>query len=96
MQHFGCHNFTWLLLERMQCNALHGSPNVETGFELQDIMTMAADYNQTESEIASLLVGGKVPIVVGQNTKIKNCIIGTLLQMVMVLRKPRDEMKDFV
>ena len=32
---------------------------------------MGADYYQTESEIASLLAEGKVPIGVGQNTKIK-------------------------
>lgn len=34
-------------------------------------MMMGADYYQTESEIASLLAEGKVPIGVGQNTKIR-------------------------
>lgn len=38
-------------------------------------MMMGADYYQTESEIASLLAEGKVPIGVGLNTKIRNCII---------------------
>ena len=38
---------------------------------LQDTMMMGADYYQTESEIASLLAQGKVPIGVGQNTKIR-------------------------
>jgi hypothetical protein len=38
---------------------------------LQDTMMMGADYYQTESEIASLLAEGKVPIGVGQNTKIR-------------------------
>lgn len=37
----------------------------------QDTMMMGADYYQTESEIASLLAEGKVPIGVGQNTKIR-------------------------
>lgn len=32
---------------------------------------MGADYYQTESEIASLLAEGKVPIGIGQNTKIR-------------------------
>lgn len=34
-------------------------------------MMMGADYYQTESEIASLLAEGKVPIGVGRNTKIR-------------------------
>lgn len=38
---------------------------------LQDTMMMGADYYQTESEVASLLAEGKVPIGVGQNTKIR-------------------------
>lgn len=32
---------------------------------------MGADYYQTDSEIASLLVQRKVPIGVGENTKIR-------------------------
>lgn len=32
---------------------------------------MGADFYQTEVEIASLLAEGKVPIGVGQNTKIR-------------------------
>lgn len=46
-----------------------------TGVELEDTMMMGADYYQTEPEIASLLAEGKVPIGVGKNTKIRNCII---------------------
>jgi glucose-1-phosphate adenylyltransferase len=34
-------------------------------------MMMGADYYQTESEIASLLAEGKVPVGVGENTKIR-------------------------
>ncbi|KAK6938852.1 Nucleotidyl transferase domain [Dillenia turbinata] len=48
---------------------------IEYGVELKDTMMMGADYYQTESEIASLLAEGKVPIGVGRNTKIRNCII---------------------
>ncbi|CAN0875002.1 Glucose-1-phosphate adenylyltransferase large subunit 2, chloroplastic [Linum grandiflorum] len=48
---------------------------LETGVELVDTMMMGADYYQTEGEVASLLADGKVPIGVGPNTKIKNCII---------------------
>lgn len=32
---------------------------------------MGADFYQTEAEIASLLAEGKVPIGVGENTKIR-------------------------
>ncbi|XP_042497683.1 glucose-1-phosphate adenylyltransferase large subunit 1-like [Macadamia integrifolia] len=62
-----------------ECNVQHSIVGVrsrlEYGVELQDTMMMGADYYQTEAEIASLLAEGKVPIGVGQNTKIRNCII---------------------
>ncbi|KAJ4966280.1 hypothetical protein NE237_018129 [Protea cynaroides] len=48
---------------------------LENGVELQDTMMMGADYYQTEAEIAFLLAEGEVPIGVGENTKIRNCII---------------------
>ncbi|KAG6783765.1 hypothetical protein POTOM_009439 [Populus tomentosa] len=61
------------------CSVQHSIVGVrsrlESGVELTDTMMMGADYYQTESEIASLLAEGKVPIGVGQNTKIRNCII---------------------
>nr|GMC83405.1 glucose-1-phosphate adenylyltransferase large subunit 1 [Ipomoea batatas] len=41
----------------------------------QDTLMMGADTYETESEIASLLADGKVPIGVGENTKIRNAII---------------------
>ncbi|EHA8586357.1 putative Glucose-1-phosphate adenylyltransferase large subunit 4, chloroplastic/amyloplastic [Cocos nucifera] len=41
----------------------------------RDTMMMGADYYQTEAERASFLAEGKVPVGVGQNTKIRNCII---------------------
>ncbi|KAI4376059.1 hypothetical protein MLD38_013854 [Melastoma candidum] len=48
---------------------------LDYGVELKDSIMMGADYYQTESEIASLLAEGKVPIGIGRNTKIRNCII---------------------
>ncbi|KAI4298328.1 hypothetical protein L6164_031902 [Bauhinia variegata] len=48
---------------------------LDYGVELQDTVMMGADYYQTELEIASLLAEGKVPIGIGSNTKIRNCII---------------------
>lgn len=48
---------------------------LDYGVELKDTLMMGADRYQTESEIASLLAQGKVPIGIGRNTKIRNCII---------------------
>ncbi|GMH23569.1 hypothetical protein Nepgr_025412 [Nepenthes gracilis] len=48
---------------------------LDSGVELKDTLMLGADSYQTESEIASLLAEGKVPIGVGRNTKIRNCII---------------------
>eukprot|EP01018_Ginkgo_biloba_P016978 Gb_01514 [translate_table: standard] len=48
---------------------------LESGVELKDTMMIGADYYETEAEIAALLAEGKVPIGVGENTKIRNCII---------------------
>ncbi|KAA8528665.1 hypothetical protein F0562_036020 [Nyssa sinensis] len=58
-----------------ECSVQHSIVGVrsrlEYGVELKDTMMMGADYYQTESEIASLLAEGKVPIGVGRNTKIR-------------------------
>ncbi|KAJ9567077.1 hypothetical protein OSB04_003043, partial [Centaurea solstitialis] len=43
---------------------------LDQGVQLKDTMMMGADYYQTDSEIAALIANGKVPIGVGQNTKI--------------------------
>uniref|UniRef100_A0A7N0V4P6 Glucose-1-phosphate adenylyltransferase n=1 Tax=Kalanchoe fedtschenkoi TaxID=63787 RepID=A0A7N0V4P6_KALFE len=62
-----------------ECSVKHSVVGVrsrlEYGAELQDTLMMGADFYQTESEVASLLAEGKVPIGVGRNTKIRNCII---------------------
>ncbi|GAB4853879.1 Glucose-1-phosphate adenylyltransferase large subunit 1 [Ancistrocladus abbreviatus] len=48
---------------------------LDSGVELKDTLMMGADCYQTESEIAALLAEGKIPIGIGENTKIRNCII---------------------
>ncbi|KAL9251221.1 Glucose-1-phosphate adenylyltransferase large subunit 1-like protein [Drosera capensis] len=48
---------------------------LDSGVELKDTLMMGADSYQTEPEIASLLALGEVPVGVGQNTKIRDCII---------------------
>ncbi|KAM0950995.1 putative glucose-1-phosphate adenylyltransferase [Dioscorea sansibarensis] len=47
------------------------NPNVH----LEDTVMLGADYYETDDEIATLLAEGRVPIGIGENTKIKNCII---------------------
>ncbi|GKC97804.1 glucose-1-phosphate adenylyltransferase large subunit 2, chloroplastic/amyloplastic [Tanacetum coccineum] len=47
---------------------------LDEGVELKDAMMIGADYYQTDSTIAAMLASGRVPIGVGQNTKITNCI----------------------
>lgn len=62
-----------------ECSVAHSivgeRSRLDYGVELKDTVMMGADYYQTESEIASLLAEGKVPIGIGRNTKIRNCII---------------------
>ncbi|XP_027940123.1 glucose-1-phosphate adenylyltransferase large subunit 1-like [Vigna unguiculata] len=62
-----------------QCKVQHSvvglRSRLEAGSELQDTMMMGADFYQTDSEIATLLAAGKVPMGVGENTKIRKCII---------------------
>ncbi|KAL6615642.1 hypothetical protein ACP70R_037912 [Stipagrostis hirtigluma subsp. patula] len=43
--------------------------------ELKDTMMMGADLYETEEETSKLLLAGEVPIGIGENTKIRNCII---------------------
>lgn len=37
----------------------------------QDTVMLGADYYETEDEVASLVAEGRVPIGIGENTKIK-------------------------
>ncbi|PUZ64614.1 hypothetical protein GQ55_3G156400 [Panicum hallii var. hallii] len=48
---------------------------LNSGCELKNTMMMGADLYETEDEISRLLSEGNVPIGVGENTKISNCII---------------------
>ncbi|XP_062180530.1 glucose-1-phosphate adenylyltransferase large subunit 3, chloroplastic/amyloplastic [Phragmites australis] len=48
---------------------------LNSGCELKNTMMMGADLYETEDEISRLASEGKVPIGVGENTKISNCII---------------------
>ncbi|CAH2075924.1 unnamed protein product [Thlaspi arvense] len=63
---------------------------LDYGVELQDTLMMGADSYQTESEIASLLAEGNVPIGIGRDTKIRKCIIDKNAKIgknVMILNK---------
>ncbi|KAL0334714.1 UNVERIFIED_CONTAM: Glucose-1-phosphate adenylyltransferase large subunit [Sesamum radiatum] len=75
---------------------------LDSGVELKDSLMMGADYYQTESEIASLLAQGKVPMGIGRNTKIRNCIIDknarigkdVIIKNKMVFKKLIGQRKD--
>ncbi|THG13826.1 hypothetical protein TEA_014304 [Camellia sinensis var. sinensis] len=41
----------------------------------KDTVMLGADYYETDAEVAALVAEGRVPIGIGENTKIKNCII---------------------
>ncbi|KAH9575143.1 hypothetical protein CY35_01G096500 [Sphagnum magellanicum] len=48
---------------------------LERGVQLEDTLMMGADSYETEEEMASLLAEGKIPLGVGENTRISNCIV---------------------
>lgn len=48
---------------------------LESGVQLKDTMMMGADFYETEQEITEMLKEGKVPIGVGENSRVSNCII---------------------
>jgi len=48
---------------------------VSYGCELKDCVMMGADIYETEEEASKLLLAGEVPVGIGGNTKIRNCII---------------------
>ncbi|XP_014495316.1 glucose-1-phosphate adenylyltransferase large subunit 1 [Vigna radiata var. radiata] len=62
-----------------ECTVQHSIVGIrsrlDSGVQIKDTMIMGADYYQTEAEIASLVAAGNVPIGIGKNTKIVNCII---------------------
>ncbi|KAK6139070.1 hypothetical protein DH2020_027193 [Rehmannia glutinosa] len=48
---------------------------INSNAHLKDTVMLGADYYETDSEIAFALSKGKVPIGIGENTRIKECII---------------------
>ncbi|MED6143880.1 Clathrin assembly protein complex 2 beta large chain [Stylosanthes scabra] len=48
---------------------------INSNVHLRDTVMLGADHYETEVEVAKLLAEGKVPIGIGENTKIKDCII---------------------
>ncbi|CAK9192657.1 unnamed protein product [Sphagnum troendelagicum] len=62
-----------------ECSVEHSVVGVrsrlESGVQLKDTMMMGADSYETEVEMSSLLAEGKVPLGVGENTRISNCIV---------------------
>ncbi|KAH6769871.1 ADP glucose pyrophosphorylase large subunit 1 [Perilla frutescens var. hirtella] len=48
---------------------------INSNVHLKDTVMLGADYYETDSEISYALSKGKVPIGIGENTKIKECII---------------------
>ncbi|KAG5560106.1 hypothetical protein RHGRI_003408 [Rhododendron griersonianum] len=48
---------------------------INSNVHLKDTVMLGADNYETDAEIASLLAEGRVPIGIGENTKIKDCII---------------------
>lgn len=48
---------------------------INANVTLKDTVMLGADYYETDAEIASLFAEGRVPVGIGENTKIKGCII---------------------
>ncbi|KAL6970385.1 Clathrin assembly protein complex 2 beta large chain [Sarracenia purpurea var. burkii] len=48
---------------------------INSNVHLKDTVMLGADNYETDIEITSLLAEGRVPIGIGENTKIKDCII---------------------
>ncbi|XP_024379597.1 glucose-1-phosphate adenylyltransferase large subunit 3, chloroplastic/amyloplastic [Physcomitrium patens] len=62
-----------------KCSVEHSIVGVrsrlESGSVLKDTMMMGADFYDTEKEVADMLRNGKIPLGVGENSRISNCII---------------------
>ncbi|CAN6677083.1 unnamed protein product [Malus baccata var. baccata] len=48
---------------------------INSNVHLKDTVMLGADYYETDAERVSLLAEGRVPVGIGENTKIKDCII---------------------
>ncbi|CAK9870875.1 unnamed protein product [Sphagnum jensenii] len=62
-----------------ECSVEHSVVGVrsrlEGGVQLKDTVMMGADTYETEVEMSTMLGEGKVPLGVGENTRISNCIV---------------------
>lgn len=52
----------------------------------QDTVMLGADYYETEAEVASLLAEGRVPVGIGENTKIRYNKFINALQMITPIK----------
>ncbi|KAF5465656.1 hypothetical protein F2P56_015639 [Juglans regia] len=48
---------------------------INANVHLKDTVMLGADFYETEAEVTSILAEGRVPVGIGENTKIKDCII---------------------
>ncbi|KDP40133.1 hypothetical protein JCGZ_02131 [Jatropha curcas] len=48
---------------------------INSNVHLKDTVMLGADFYETDAEISALLAGGRVPIGIGENTRIRECII---------------------
>ncbi|XP_022138307.1 glucose-1-phosphate adenylyltransferase large subunit 3, chloroplastic/amyloplastic-like [Momordica charantia] len=48
---------------------------LNSNVHLKDTVMLGADFYETDGEVAALLAEGKVPVGIGENTRIKDCII---------------------
>lgn len=48
---------------------------INSNVHLKDTVMLGADYYETDAEVASLLSEGRVPIGIGENSRIQECII---------------------
>ncbi|KAL4564522.1 hypothetical protein LXL04_028586 [Taraxacum kok-saghyz] len=48
---------------------------INSNVHLKDTVMLGADFYETDAEITSLLAEGRVPVGIGENTKITGCII---------------------
>ncbi|KAE9591444.1 putative glucose-1-phosphate adenylyltransferase [Lupinus albus] len=48
---------------------------INSNVHLKDTVMLGADFYETDAEVAAQLAEGRVPVGIGENTKIKDCII---------------------
>lgn len=48
---------------------------INSNVHLKDTVMLGADFYETDGEVTALVAEGRVPVGIGENTKIKDCII---------------------